>query len=103
MLRSYPVGCCVCSEAPDIQEEAFTEGCGGAIYLTCCIFGSVIPCSMLLCRFSFFFSIDVRGIVGWVRSNGVKGAQATGGYSVEWACAEVLLLLRGFRVVRLQP
>ena len=52
----------------------------------------------------FFFSIDVRGIVGWVRSNGVKSAQVTGGvYSVEWACAEVLLLLRGFRVVRLQP
>ena len=70
----------MCSEAPDIQEEAFTEGCGGAIYLTCCIFGSVIPCSMLLCRFSFFFfSIDVRGIFGWFRSNGVKSAQVTGG------------------------
>ena len=102
MLRSYPVGCCVFRSTRHSGGGVHGGG-GGAIYLTCCIFGSVIPCSMLLCRFSFFFSIDVRGIVGWVRSNGVKGAQATGGYSVEWACAEVLLLLRGFRVVRLQP
>ena len=37
------------------------------------------------CAVSFsFFSIDVRGIVGWVRSNGVKSAQATGGVT-KWS------------------
>ena len=33
---------------------------------------------------SFLFSIDVRGIVGWVRSSGVKSAQATGGFT-QWS------------------